>query len=361
MARARARAHRRGADCAAQRLNRPRSSIEMHPTTAALGTLASLLASVCAFALCRGRMRSPDRQPAPPARVESLRVGDTVRTFLHVTPPSLPPNAPLVIVFHGGSGTPEQIRKYTAFEFDALADVNGFALAYPRGVGGNWNTCQKGRRNAATRRNVDDVGFTREIIAWFASVYGIDRSRVFVVGFSNGGHMCFRLALEMANELAGFAAISANRPAPADCRHAGRRVAVPMMTISGTADPINPYRGGELSPYGLRTLGPVLSAEETARSFARPHAQHRRDEAGDLFPRDRQTRAVRDAWGDENVLITIHGGGHTIPQPRYTFPRLFGRTSTAVDAPLEIWHFFRMVAANRARAAAPKPRSLQSG
>ncbi|MCS6515120.1 polyhydroxybutyrate depolymerase, partial [Burkholderia thailandensis] len=130
-------------------------------------------------------------------------MGDTVSTFLHVTPPALPPNAPLVVVFHGGSGTPEQSRKYTAFEFDALADANGFALAYPRGVGGNGNTCQKGRSKAATRRNVDDIGFTREIIAWLASVYGLDRCGVFVVGLANGGHGWCRLTAEEGTRSGG--------------------------------------------------------------------------------------------------------------------------------------------------------------
>jgi poly(3-hydroxybutyrate) depolymerase len=39
-------------------------------------------------------------------------------------------------------------------------------------------------------------------------------------------------------------------------------------------------------------------------------------------------------------LIVVHGGGHTIPQDRFAFPRLYGRTSTEVNAPQEIWSFF---------------------
>ncbi|WP_323119916.1 alpha/beta hydrolase family esterase [Burkholderia alba] len=337
----------------------------MPPTTVALGTLAMLLAGVFALAL-RRRMRSPGRRSAAPAQRASLLVGDTIRSFVYRAPPSLAPGAPLLIVFHGGSGSPEQIRRQTGFEFDELADANGFAVAYPQGTGGNWNTCQKGRRNTATKRNADDVGFARALIAWFDTHHRIDRSRVFVAGFSNGGHMCFRLALEMTGEIAGFAAIAANRPAPADCKCRAASVAVPMMMFNGTADPINPYAGGMLSPYGLRSLGPVLSAEDTAASFVRPGSAHRRERVDETATADRATRVEKQAWGtatqDEVVLFTIRGGGHTIAQRRYAFPRIFGRTSTEIDAPLEIWRFFCTISANIARFdARPERESMPTG
>ncbi|TWC59658.1 MULTISPECIES: alpha/beta hydrolase family esterase [unclassified Burkholderia] len=343
----------------------------------ALVALALAIAAARVFVMRR-------RAPAPPynvpARRETLRVGAREREFLAITPPSLPAGSPLLIVFHGGSGSPEQIRKQTAQAFDELADADSFAVAYPQGIGGNWNTCQKGRRNAATRQDVDDVGFVREIIAWFASRHEIDRGRVFAVGFSNGGHLCFRLALEMTDEIAGFATIAANRPGAADCRFAARHVAVPMLLVNGTADPINPYAGGDLSPFGLRSLGPVQSAEDTARSFAPAGALYRRSQAQGAADADASAapHVTRHAWGGHNLLLTIHGGGHTIPQPRYAFPRLFGRTCTTLDAPLEIVRFFQGLAAQRtarpentghpettasteSRLAEPAPATAQSG
>ena len=57
------------------------------------------------------------------------------------------------------------------------------------------------------------------------------------------------------------------------------------------------------------------------------------------------TVASRRVWsaGDrpEVDLITIHGGGHTIPHPVKAMPRILGRTSHDVPAAEEIWRFFR--------------------
>jgi poly(3-hydroxybutyrate) depolymerase len=39
-------------------------------------------------------------------------------------------------------------------------------------------------------------------------------------------------------------------------------------------------------------------------------------------------------------LYTVKGGGHVIPQRAYRFPRLFGRTTSALDAPSEAIRFF---------------------
>ena len=317
----------------------------------ALAVLACALA-LAAVAIAARRHR---RAGGPPVRSELLVVGTTVRTFLYTAPAALAPGAPLLIVFHGGSGTPGQIRRGTGFGFDALAAADGFAVAYPQGIGGNWNTCQKGRKNAATRQNVDDVGFTQSLIAWFAARYQIDRARVFVAGFSNGGHMCFRLALEIPEHIAGCAAIAANRAAPADSRCPPHNMLVPMMLINGTADPINPYLGGELSPYGLRKLGPVLSTLDTAASFARPDAACH--VTGARTHDSARTWVEKRTWAsgaaDDVVLFTIHGGGHTIPQPHYRFSRLFGATSIELDAPREIWRFF--CAVSRAGKQAPPP------
>ena len=39
-------------------------------------------------------------------------------------------------------------------------------------------------------------------------------------------------------------------------------------------------------------------------------------------------------------LCTVRGGGHVIPQRTYRFPRLLGRTTSALDAPREAIRFF---------------------
>jgi len=35
-------------------------------------------------------------------------------------------------------------------------------------------------------------------------------------------------------------------------------------------------------------------------------------------------------------LYTVHGGVHVIPQPVFRFPRFFGKTTSALDAPSKL-------------------------
>jgi len=40
------------------------------------------------------------------------------------------------------------------------------------------------------------------------------------------------------------------------------------------------------------------------------------------------------------VLYTVHGGGHVVPQPYYSYPRIVGVMTEDLDAPAVIWDFF---------------------
>jgi poly(3-hydroxybutyrate) depolymerase len=39
-------------------------------------------------------------------------------------------------------------------------------------------------------------------------------------------------------------------------------------------------------------------------------------------------------------LVTVDGGGHTVPQPGFRYPRIMGRTSQTINVPVEIVRFF---------------------
>jgi dienelactone hydrolase len=47
-----------------------------------------------------------------------------------------------------------------------------------------------------------------------AQEHGIDTKHVFVLGYSNGGQMAFRLAIETPDEVAAVAALGASLPTP---------------------------------------------------------------------------------------------------------------------------------------------------
>src|SRR4030042_6134147 len=99
------------------------------------------------------------------------------------------PAVPVVLVFHGGGGKPENMPDVT--RFDTLADAEGFVVAYPRGVS-RGESIERDTWNAglccgyAKKNNIDDVGFIRALLDDLSSVVSIDPRRIFAAGLSNG-------------------------------------------------------------------------------------------------------------------------------------------------------------------------------
>lgn len=274
------------------------------------------------------------------------------RSFLVYVPRKVISPTPVVLVLHGSGGTAQRMRRDTAWAFEQIADREGMLVVYPQGVDRQWHDCRRGMDHSSSRSRIDDVGFLRAVVARLAgdpALGGrqIDAGAVFAAGFSNGGHMAFRLALEAPDFVAGIAAVAASLPTAANstCHASGK--AVPVLIIDGDADPVSPYDGSEIRSLGsFNRRGAVQSAEATADYFSHlaGHAElpfeHRYPDAD---PAD-GTVASRRVWSVENRpevdLITIHGGGHTIPHAEKRMPRIFGRTSHDVPAAEEIWRFF---------------------
>jgi polyhydroxybutyrate depolymerase len=284
--------------------------------------------------------------PQPTAKLDhgNLLVGDRSRSFAYYAPEPLPPHSPLLIAFHGSGGNGETFRRQTGYGFDRLADAHGFVVVYPDGYEGHWNDCRKAAPFSARKLHIDDVGFVRALIEHFQSTLGIDRARVFATGHSNGGHMAYRLALEMPDGIRAVAPISANLPTPEnlDCQASGK--SVPVLIMNGTRDPINPYSGGRVTLFGFGDRGNVCSSVDTATYFTQLGAISA-SPFKERLPGGSETLWVeRSTWGSpgtvEVVLDTVHGGGHVVPQGVFRYPHILGLTDSAFDGPAEIWAFF---------------------
>jgi polyhydroxybutyrate depolymerase len=323
-----------------------------------LRIVAVLLAALLAggVVLWAWGLHTPDYpQPALTGRVEQRRldVGGVSRTFLAYIPVRLADPAPVVLVLHGAASNPGRMRSTTAWAFEEIADREGAVIVYPEGFDGNWNDCRAEGDFTARQRAVDDVAFLRAVVSRLEGDPALGgrqvaTDEVFAVGLSNGGHMAFRLALEAPGFVAGVAAIAASLPSDSNnlCNASG--TAVPVLVVNGDADPVSPYDGGRITALGpINRRGEVQSSAATVEYFRRlagytePPFEHRYPDAD---PGD-GTVATRQVWTavdwPEVALVTIHGGGHTIPHPRKEFPRVLGRTSHDVPAAEEAWRFFR--------------------
>jgi polyhydroxybutyrate depolymerase len=186
-----------------------------------------------------------------------------------IFPLRLPESAPLVIVLHGTTMHGAQLRKWTGYEFDSLADTHGFAVFYPDGYKRNWNDCLKAGAVAATLEHVDDVGFIRALIGKAMTQLKIDPTKVYIVGYSNGGQLAMTSATLSPSPNASIAIFGAGLPTPDNSTCSQDRRTPPIMIVDGTDDPISPYKGGEISIFGFQKKGTVVSAPATAEAFAR--------------------------------------------------------------------------------------------
>lgn len=313
----------------------------------------TLLALCCLAATAAGAATVPDvaqgqgkdRQAALP--VEYLKVQGLRRSVRFYRPAHLAAHPALLLVLHGSGGDGERIRHMTGFSFDRLADAQGLVVAYPDALGGQWHDCRAGAPYHEALKGVDETAFLRAVTERARNLAGGELGDVYAIGYSNGGHLVFRLALETPADFAAFAVIGAHLPVPGenDCRASGHPVSI--MMVSGTADPINPWAGGEIRLPGGGTLGRVRSATDTAGYFRELAGMSREAEVVQLPDRDPRdgTRVEMRRWsggaGNEVALMVVRGGGHSLPDPAAAFPAaIVGRTSRDVNGAAEIWRFF---------------------
>lgn len=246
----------------------------------------------------------------------AVSVGSSTRTFLVHVPPGRPRNRfgvptsyPLVVLLHGSGADGETIRRQSRIEL--LADSLRFAVAYPNGTSGvlgfgsDWNagTCC----GAAARDNVDDVAFVRALIAATGSRIPIDRRRIFIAGFSDGGRMAYRLACEEATMIAAVGVVSGSlmherckpaRPVPVIAFHGTSDTEVPYADSALTAARVPAPPASSGMPPAVRFWSAVDGCKGVALRREAPHV----------------TRAsFGPCSGADVVLYTIEDGLHAWP------------------------------------------------
>ncbi len=120
---------------------------------------------------------------------------------------------PLVFMLHGTSGDGEEF--YNLHGWTQLADKEGFLAVFPSS--GRYKINDDGELKTITKWNTlpdanwslqpgekafDDIKFLRKVIDEMKSKYKIDAKRVYLNGFSNGGQMAAKCAIEMSDVLA---------------------------------------------------------------------------------------------------------------------------------------------------------------
>ncbi|MEV4518086.1 PHB depolymerase family esterase [Dactylosporangium sp. NPDC049525] len=196
-----------------------------------LTLLALLVLTACAAESTTNPPAASPTAGGPGEHKLTVTVGGTERTFLLHVPASYDPAraVPAVVALHHRPGSGTAMRELTGF--DAKADAEGFLVAYPEGVGGQFNAF--GCCGAQ-----DDVGFVKAVAGQLVERWHADPDRVFLAGVSNGGDLSFRAAVEAPGVFAAIGAVSGGfaggRTEAADYRPTAP---VSVVTLIGAADP----------------------------------------------------------------------------------------------------------------------------
>ena len=226
--------------------------------------------------------------------------------------------------------------------FSAIADREGFVVVYPNGRNVSWNSDLDGVTSGV--KFVDDSEFVLALVDELLAKYGLDETRIYVTGASNGGMMTQRLACQHPEVFAAAAPVmgSLEEANAMDCAPA---VSIPILLLHGTADETVPYEGGTRDTLRAPTY---LSVPENAQLWAGFNGCDPLSPRSFLLPevvpgdgmRARYT-AFRDCPDSATTAYyTLEGGGHTWPGSSQNYPEtVVGPVSFEIDASEVIWDF----------------------
>jgi polyhydroxybutyrate depolymerase len=270
---------------------------------------------------------------ALPATAETVRLADR---YYEISLPSDPANAPLILMLHGGGGTPDRTARVTGLTRAAVRA--GYAVAYPAGTGRrllSWNAgycCAE-----AARRGVDDLGFLASVINDAQNRFGLGRA-VYVTGMSNGAMLAETFAATQPDRVRAVAGVSGTM----DTGRVRVLGPVPALIIHGTADTMVPFDGGRgensLTRTDFASAGSVVDAFLAPWGAGLTKTTRKIDRQAD----DTAVTITDHARGGRVVvrLIRIDGGGHNWPGGMK--PRRDMAMTREIDANTEILRFFAL-------------------
>jgi poly(3-hydroxybutyrate) depolymerase len=243
------------------------------------------------------------------AQTLTLKVAGASRTATLHVPTGTLTNPPLVFLLHGLGGDGPGMQSTT--QMNPVADREKFIAVYPSAVGGTWDYA--GAKN--------DYAFFQSIIDTTVARYQVDRNRVYVTGFSQGGGEAVYAAFSYPDVYAAVAPVSSvGSGAPTPKRP------IPIFLTFGTSDLYTPATFMASVASWIK-----IDSCATTPTVVRP------------YPATNTKSVVTRlsygncAHGTEIVADSIQGGPHEWPN----------NTATKVNNAEEVWAFFKKFTLNR--------------
>lgn len=302
------------------------------------------------------RHEQPDRSTSahldPGDHTFTIRHDGILRRYLVHMPSGIRSDSriPLIVMFHGGGASAQITQKH--YGWDALADSEGFMVAYPDGTGGfmnrvgnTWNagTCC----GAAWENKVDDIGFVLALFDDLAIRHNFDATRIYVAGHSNGGMMAYHVARNATDRIAAMVSVAGCSFDPTTIRTRP----VPVLHIHSADDPRAPWGGGSVRDSGRGT--PVMHGilDDSLVWWRNNNGcvdSPRRTRLGSWTHSNGGVHtAEKIEWtggreGSEVTLIRLTGAGHAWPgADALLSERRMGPNTKVINATQVAWRFLK--------------------
>jgi len=252
----------------------------------------SALAMLALFLFAAPALAELPCTPASPCEVEDGRyLASAPEDWDGVTP------LPAVVFFHGWQSSAELVLGNRVL-IDRLHDA-GHLVILPDGRAKTW------AHVGSPSQRRDEIPFIRAVVADAAARFPIDRGRLWVSGFSQGGSMAWDVACTLGSAFTAFAPVAGAfwEPLPDICPGGP----VNLRHIHGTSDRVVPMAGRpirEIFRQGDVRAGMAV-LRRTDRCPAAPSAVVEED-------------GLRcEVWGNcatgKELQLCLHADGHEMP------------------------------------------------
>jgi polyhydroxybutyrate depolymerase len=283
-----------------------RASASATPAAAAQGTAA---ASAKAATSTKAATTT---KVATTTKTYSMTAGGLKRSYEVITPvKALPKSAPVIVMLSGIYSTVAQEISRDKLVNYAAADQA--KIVYPVAFDQSWNAI--GCCGKAATEKVNDLAFLKALVA---TVNPGHARPIYVVGYSNGTRMAYRVACDDPALFDGYAMVKGLPTAGCAIR-----TPVNIMQLASVNDPEVPYKPGD---KGSTTQVPVTTLAARLHAAEACPAAHAVTHSGTVT----LTTWSGCADGTRLALAVWAGGVHSFPRPPGSVPA----------AAQVIWSFF---------------------
>jgi poly(3-hydroxybutyrate) depolymerase/peptidoglycan/LPS O-acetylase OafA/YrhL len=218
-----------------------------------------LAGSVSAGVAAYSALQGPSEQT-----VHTMQVGTMTRSYTVIksTTATLPQSAP-IIVFLAGLFAPQQ-QEIGRDQFLSYVNAGEAEMVYPLPYRESWNAI--GCCSWAAQANINDLGFIESLVPKIDPGH---EHPIYVVGFSNGGRLAYRLACTDPTLFDGTAVIKAD-PIPG-CVVQDPMKILQVASVDDDRVPYQPGDGGVESPPATVQVADLRATDECSAAATVEH------------------------------------------------------------------------------------------